>query len=132
MAATEEQLRYHDNIKAMGLVPVPPEDQPYGVEIHTADGCFVKQISIPKKGSVVAQHKHHWDHTSVLAYGSVILWKDGVINGRYDAPQGILIKAGVAHSFQTVTDNTVILCIHGIHSEEAQKLLREHGIEGEV
>lgn len=131
MSANPEQIANYHRIKSLGGEPSPPEEQPYGIEIHTADGVFIKQMHIPKKGALVPQHEHHWDHTSLLARGSVLVWKDGVLCGREEAPTGIFIKAGVRHAFQSLEDDTVIYCIHGVHSPQAQALLRSHGLDSE-
>lgn len=110
----------------------PADEQPYGVEIHTADGVFIKQMVIPKSGTIIPQHSHRWDHTSMLAKGSVFVWKDGVLDKQYTAPAGIFIKAGVKHTFQSLDDDTIIYCIHNLHGEDAVKVLEEHDLLGEV
>lgn len=101
-------------------------DQPPIVEFHTADGLFIKQMFIAKAGTLIPQHSHAWDHTSMLATGSVRLWADGVRVGDFQAPTGILIKAGVKHLFQSLEDGTTVYCIHNLHGEEAVKVLAEH------
>lgn len=103
--------------------------QPQEIDFHMADGVFVKHIVIPAGGSIVPQHVHEYDHTSFLAKGAMYVWEDGVPQGRLDAPQGILIKAGVKHLFQTIEDDTVLLCIHNLHGEQAVKVLAEHELE---
>src|SRR6185312_7834426 len=77
----------------------------------------------------IPQHVHEYDHTSFLAKGAMYVWEDGVPKGRLDAPQGILIKAGVKHLFQTIEDDTVLLCIHNLHGEGMVKVLAEHELE---
>lgn len=119
-----EGLTYGQLIEA---VQIPP-----GVEIHMADGIFIKQMHIPKKNTLVAQHSHAYDHTSMIARGSVRVWEDGALAGSYVAPTGILIKAGVMHTFQSMEDDTVVYCIHNLHGEAAVKVLAENGIEGIV
>lgn len=103
--------------------------QPSEIDFHMADGVFIKHIVIPAAGSIIPQHIHEYDHTTFLAKGSMHVWEDGVAKGRLDAPAGILIKAGVKHLFQTVADDTVILCIHNLHGEGAVKVMAEHELE---
>lgn len=92
--------------------------QPFGVEIHTADGVFIKQMVIPKAATMVPQHSHQYDHTTMLAKGVVHvgvpdeqmpnfrIWKE------YQAPAGIFIPAGVKHTILSLEDDCVLYCIH--------------------
>jgi quercetin dioxygenase-like cupin family protein len=114
------------------MTPLPSAEQPTGVEIHTADGVFIKQMVIAKRWTVVPQHEHAWDHTSMLALGAVALWRDGKFDRTYDAPTGIFIEAGVKHTFQSLVDNTIIFCVHNLHGEHAVKILEEHQLIGEI
>ncbi len=106
-------------------------EQPYGVEIHTTDGVFIKQMTIPRAGTLVPQHVHSYSHASMLAVGSVRVWKDGVLAGDEKAPTAIEIAAGVAHLFQSLEDNTILYCIHNVSRTGKVDILREHQI-GEV
>lgn len=129
MDALPEQIAAFERVKGLGLTPAPVEDQPYGVEHHTADGVFVKQIVIPRRGTIVPTHKHAWSHTTMVAKGAVLVWRDGELDGRVDAPTGILVKAGVGHAFQALEDDTILYCIHGDSSEEAQAVLKAYNLE---
>lgn len=88
--------------------------QPYGVEISTVDGIFIKQMVIPEAHTVVPQHKHRYDHTSMLAKGSVHAWTDKGFLGTFIAPAKIFIKAGIFHTFKSLEDETIIYCIHNV------------------
>jgi quercetin dioxygenase-like cupin family protein len=99
------------------------------VEFRTTDGIFIKQMAMKVAGTIVPQHAHCWDHTSLLARGSVNCWKDGVFDGKYDAPQMILIRAGVKHLFMSLEDNTILYCIHNLHSEDKIEILAEHSLD---
>lgn len=104
----------------------PLVEQPPVVEFHTADGLFIKQMYVAKAGTLIPQHSHAWDHTSMLARGSVRVWVGGVIKGEHVAPTGIFIEAGVKHLFQTLEDETIVYCIHNLHGEDAVRVLAEH------
>jgi quercetin dioxygenase-like cupin family protein len=117
---------------AMRSVVLPLDHQPYEVDVRTVDGVFVKQIVIERKGTVLPQHSHVWDHTSMIARGAVMVWKDGQPDDKYTAPCGIFIKACVKHTFLSLEDNTVIYCIHNLHGEDKIKILEEHELSGEV
>lgn len=105
-------------------------DQPSSVEIKIVDDIFIKSMEIQHKHMVVPQHSHKYDHVSMLALGTVRLWKDGVLMGDYKAPQGILIKAGCKHTFQSLEDNTIIYCIHRLHDTDEVEILEEHQFKG--
>lgn len=96
------------------LTNLSEADQPPVVEIKMADGIFIKQMLIARAGTYIPQHVHKYDHTSMLAVGRVRIWKDGVFDGDYTAPTGILIAAGVAHMFMALVDGTIVYCIHNV------------------
>lgn len=106
----------------------PAEEQPHGVEIHMADDVFIKQMVIPRAGTFVPQHSHNYDHTSMLAVGSVRAWVDGVLKGDFQAPTGILIEAGTKHTFMALEDNTVLYCIHNVSRTGLIEIDEEHQI----
>jgi quercetin dioxygenase-like cupin family protein len=112
----------------MGFVKL--EEQPPIVEIKMADGIFIKQIFLKKKNTYVPQHSHKYDHTSMLAVGSIAVWEGEIFSGEYSAPTGILIKAGIKHTFKTLEDNTLIYCIHNISRGEVE-ILEENHLVGE-
>lgn len=63
-----------------------------------------------RAGCILVQHKHKYDHLSILAAGTIIL----DVNGKQStlvAPQCLTIKAGVHHGVMAVTD-AVWYCIH--------------------
>lgn len=93
-----------------------------------ADGLFVKQMHILKAGTRVPQHAHVYDHLTMLATGSVRVWKDGALDGDYIAPTGIMIAAGIKHTFEALEDDTVAYCIHAATGEVP--IMAEHQLEG--
>ena len=88
---------------------VEPHDQP---EIHIQDGIFCKVMPFGKAGVFTEQHRHDYDHTTVVAHGQVAVWQNNEFRGMYSAPAGIPIPAGVDHTFLALVDETVLLCIH--------------------
>jgi quercetin dioxygenase-like cupin family protein len=103
-------------------------EQPYGVEVHTADGVFVKQMVIPKAGTIVPQHSHVYDHITMLAKGSVLVHAGDMDTAEMRAaPCGILIRAGVKHSFTSMEDGAVLYCIHR-ERDGGVAILEEHQI----
>jgi hypothetical protein len=111
------------------LQQLAAESQPYGVEIKIADDIFVKQMVLSQGGTVVPQHSHEHDHLSMLALGSVSVWKDGVFAGEYTAPCGIHIAARVKHTFVSLSDLVIIYCIHNVSRTGEVDILEEHQLD---
>lgn len=116
------------------ITSIAPADRPVETAIYEADGLWVKQIAVPKRGTVLGQHAHQLSHLSLLAAGAVRLRRgpldaamenEGII---YEAPAGIHIPAGELHSFETLSDGVVLYCIHALGSPEALKVLALHGL----
>jgi len=99
---------------------IPPPITRYPLEIPladipphiTADDVYIKIIPVAKAGTLLDQHVHKYDHTTMLCTGAVRVWENGEHKGDYRAPYPFLVKAGVFHQFQTLKDDTLILCIH--------------------
>ena len=111
------------------LAPLPEEQQPYGVEIKMADGIFVKQMVLSRAGTVVPQHAHEYEHLSMLAVGTIRLFKDGVAAGEFSAPCGITIAARVKHTMVALSNRVVIYCIHNIERSGEVDIHAEHQLE---
>jgi quercetin dioxygenase-like cupin family protein len=105
-------------------------EQPISTEIRMADGVFTKSMVVRKAGTVIPQHSHRFDHVSVLVRGSVRVVTDDEDLGEFTAPCGILIRAGVKHLFETITDDVIVLCVHDIGTAEGVEVLEEHQIVG--
>ena len=83
-------------------------------EHTTADKVFIKQMLLPTKGMQISQHSHSYAHTTLIAAGSVELFRDGISVGIYKAPTMINIPAHEMHEFVALEDSTVGYCIHNI------------------
>src|SRR5690348_14037165 len=108
----------------------------YEVDFSTSDGMFIKQIRIPRKGTLIPQHVHKYDHSTLLARGSVLLWKDPLDGTRrkcslHRAPAILSIAAGVVHEFQSMEDETLLYCLHNLKGADGVELLSEHNISFE-
>lgn len=90
------------------------------VEFSMSDGIFIKQMRLDRAGLYVPQHSHAYDHTSMLATGSIRVWCNDVLVGDFVAPRPIEIKSGTKHTFMSLEPNTIVYCIHN---------LRDHGLE---
>lgn len=83
--------------------------QPYGNEYTSSDGVFFKEMRVQYAGTQIPQHSHEYDHTSYLVRGSVEV--EGKI---YWAPSPIFIPARKKHTFLTLEDDTMVLCVHNV------------------
>jgi hypothetical protein len=91
-----------------------------------SDDIFIKEMHVPRAGTVIPQHSHKYDHTSMLALGAVRVWEDGELMGDFNSPAGILIKAGVKPTFLSLVDETIVYCIHNLARSNAVEVLEEH------
>lgn len=89
---------------------------------HHAGGAFIKETRIPA-GHVLVQHKHVYDHFSLLAEGVVEVEVDGV-RVVYCGPKLITIEAGKHHGVKAVSD-AVWYCIHATADADEEALTIE-------
>lgn len=82
------------------------------VEFALADGVFIKQMFLAHADMWVPQHSHEYDHSSMLAAGSIRVWQDDKLIGDFVAPTPIHIPAGTKHTFLSLEPGTVVYCIH--------------------
>ena len=96
------------------------------------DGVFIKQMLLKDAGMLVPQHSHAYDHTSMLAVGSVRVWVEGKYEGDFTAPTPLFIKAKHKHTFQSLVPNTLIYCIHNVGRTGRVQIHAEHQIAAAV
>lgn len=106
------------------------DEQPVGgVEYSTADGVNIMQITVPLANTIIPQHSHEYDHTTLVTSGSVIVWAGDKNLGEYKAPNMVFIKANVKHAFKTLEDNTSLYCIHNISRTGEVEVKEENSLE---
>ncbi len=94
---------------------------------HTSvDGVFIKQMLMKEPGTKVPQHAHEYDHTSMLAKGSVRVWIEGRQEGDFRAPYALFIKAKLKHTFQSLEPDSLIYCIHNVKRTGKVQIHAEH------
>ena len=101
-------------------------EQPGTWEHQTVDGVFIKSMDVKAAGTLIPQHAHRYDHTSMLARGSVRVWTEDECLGDFTAPYPIFIRARVKHRFQTLEDDTLIYCIHNSSRLGSIEVVAEH------
>lgn len=107
------------------------EHQPETVSVCIYAGIYVKQWRVPDRGTLVPQHSHSWPHISYILSGVVRVWREDEHLGDFVGPCSVKIPALRKHSFLTLSDNAVILCLHNAdhldHDEPA--VTQEHVLE---
>lgn len=96
-------------------------------DISICPGLFVKS-TVFTRGTVIPQHRHEFDHLSVIAHGAVRVWADGQLLGDFEAPAGIHIKARTTHLFLALRDRTTVLCIHRLNDAGEVGIVDDHAI----
>ena len=80
---------------------------------HFAGGIYAKEAHIPA-GYVLVQHKHKYEHLSILASGSAIVARENE-SQQYEGPAVLTIAAGAHHSVTALTD-CAWYCVHATSS----------------
>ena len=92
-----------------------------------SSGVYAKEARIPA-GYLCVQHKHKFDHLSILATGSVELLVDDKVSVVH-APACLTIEAGKVHSIRAITD-VMWYCIHATDCTDIESvdevLIEEH------
>lgn len=89
------------------------------IQHYFGGNVYAKETVIPA-GYVLVQHKHRFDHLSILASGSVELMVDGVTSVVH-APACLTIKADKHHGVKSLTD-VVWYCIHATECADADQI----------
>jgi hypothetical protein len=87
------------------------------IRIAFCRDVYVRMMHFERAGDVEKGHAHKYDHSSLLAAGSV----KARVNGRetvFHAPTIIHIKKGLRHRFEALEDNTLLTCVHAIRSRD--------------
>lgn len=90
-----------------------------GIRHHFADGLYAKEAFFPK-GAQIVQHKHHYEHLSVLAKGKVVVVyedKEEIV----DAPACLVIGANKHHGVLALED-CVWYCIHATDEKDPDNI----------
>ena len=59
-------------------------------------------------------HKHHFDHVTLLAKGSVVAEVEGYEPKEFKAPTFIVIKKEHQHMFRALEDDTIFYCVFAL------------------
>lgn len=90
-----------------------------GITHHFGGGAYAKGAFL-NAGDRLVQHKHKFDHLSILAAGTVDVTVEGVTT-RITGPECLTIEAGKYHCVVAVT-NAVWYCIHATDCDEPEEV----------
>ena len=94
-------------------------DNGIGITHHFSSGVYAKECLIPS-GLILTQHKHAFDHLSILASGTAMITVEGVESIKV-GPVAITIEAGKEHSVRSITD-VAWFCIHATDVTDPEKV----------
>lgn len=94
----------------MRPLPVKTHDVEQREWLETQGDICVRMVHL-NMAEFVPQHSHEYGHTTLLANGAVSLWIEGLYQGDLTAPFLQYIEPNKDHTYQALTDNTVMACI---------------------
>lgn len=74
-------------------------------------GVTFRSTWLAKKGDLVGQHAHAYDHATLCGSGAARLWVDGVWREDLKRGQAVPVEAGHVHIFEALEDGTLLSCI---------------------
>ena len=84
------------------------------VELGYFGNIWVRQHYYKKAGDYHEGHKHHFDHVTLVARGSVLCEVEGCEPKEFKAPTFIVIKKDDLHKFTALEDDTVFYCVFAL------------------
>jgi quercetin dioxygenase-like cupin family protein len=102
-----------------GLLAPRARERPVGIAHHFGGGVYAKETHIPA-GVVLTQHRHRFDHLSVLASGTAVVEVDG-LRRTLQGPACVVVEAGKAHSVTAITD-VVWYCVHATDCTDPEQV----------
>jgi mannose-6-phosphate isomerase-like protein (cupin superfamily) len=96
-----------------------------GPEFITIDDIFIKQMLLAEAGDTVEQHAHCYAHTTLVAAGSIRVWRGGELMGDFAAPSRVFIPAKTKHTIMALEDKTLAYCIHNVSRSEGKVEIHE-------
>jgi hypothetical protein len=101
-------------------------------DIKIVDNVFVKMIPLNGIGDKVEGHAHVFDHITLLSVGSVkmkTVCEQKKTENDYTAPALIITPKGVVHEFTSLTENSLLCCIHAIRDGDGVDDIADPKIE---
>jgi len=95
------------------------------ISLGIVHNVWTRQMHFLKKGDHETQHTHQFDHTTLLAKGSL----EVVVNGKstiFKSPHMIFISKDHDHSMTALEDDTVAYCIHAMTAHDGINEYTKH------
>ena len=90
------------------------------VKLLAVSNVFSRLMHFEKAGDIEEEHKHIYDHGTLLSSGSVrvdMLNDNKIVSSKeFRAPDFIFIAKELEHRITALEDNTVCACIHALRS----------------
>lgn len=134
---TDKDVSYEKKIELVGLLHTNPSMSPHhlkqmgkregstskfndGEEMGMFGNVWVRKVAFNTKHERMKGHKHHHDHISLLATGSVMAYIEGQEPKKFVAPTFITVKAEHEHYFIPLEDETVSFCVFALRDEAGE------------
>jgi quercetin dioxygenase-like cupin family protein len=87
------------------------------VKLASAGSIYVHAMIFAKAGDANQGHAHTYDHFTLIARGKVRVESNG---REVDVPELeiVFIPKNVVHRITALEDNTVVCCLHALHSRD--------------
>lgn len=80
------------------------------IKHHFLSGVYLKEFTLAE-GEAIRQHRHNFDHATLLAEGCVIMTANNERTIHF-APAVILVKHGDSHGFEAFDGPARLFCVH--------------------
>lgn len=87
------------------------------VQHQLLGNLYVKMMAFERAGEVHEGHAHTYNHTTLLASGRLAVESNGK-RSEWDAPYLIAIPKNVTHALISLSEGTVVCCLHALHSKD--------------
>jgi len=79
------------------------------IEHYFIAGLYLRKMRLIPGESVVS-HKHVYDHATIIASGTCLVWIDGKDSGLYEAGDILKVRANTQHRMEAQTSCEIICC----------------------
>lgn len=93
------------------------------IRISCISNVYTRMMHFKEKNTIELGHKHFYDHSMLLAKGSVLVRVYDQENDSFlpevsfKAPATIFIRKGLIHQIESLEDDSVVYCIHALRDE---------------
>jgi hypothetical protein len=90
-------------------------------ELGYFGNIWVRSHYLPKAGNANdGGHRHHFDHITLLAKGSVMVEVEGYEPKAFVGPTFIVVKKEHKHKFTALEDDTVYYCVFALRDVDGE------------